>query len=88
GGRFTRERGLFAVAAEVPTALLGRIIHVARTRQDGIVVDMKNEPLAIVGSSSDARDKFVALATVLSGVSLAGITSIDLRAPSNPVLTP
>jgi cell division septal protein FtsQ len=83
-----RDRALFAVAAEVPAALLGRIASVASTRRDGVVVKMTNEPLAIFGSPTDAHEKFIALATVLADVSLVGIAAIDLRAPSNPVLTP
>jgi cell division protein FtsQ len=83
-----QERALFAVAAEVPVSLVGRIADLTWSRADGIVVDLQNAPLVIFGSASNARAKFVALATVLSDVSLAGVTSIDLRAPSNPVLTP
>lgn len=82
------ERELFAVAAEVPMALNGRIADIAETRQDGIVLGMVDEPLVILGSPEEARAKFVALATVLADVSLTGIGAIDLRAPSNPVLTP
>ncbi|MGA8295887.1 MAG: FtsQ-type POTRA domain-containing protein [Acidimicrobiales bacterium] len=82
------DRGLFSVAADVPTNLVGRITNISRTSRDGIVVNMVREPLVIIGPSTQTREKFVALATVLAGVSLTGITSIDLRAPSNPVLTP
>jgi hypothetical protein len=42
----------------------------------------------IFGSDSGLAEKMVALATVLSKVSLQGIATIDLRAPSDPVLTP
>jgi cell division septal protein FtsQ len=83
-----RERALFAVAAQVPLSLVGRITDITWSRRDGVVVDLQNAPLAILGSVENARAKFVALATVLADVSLAGIATIDLRAPSNPVLTP
>lgn len=82
------DRALFAIAAQVPTTLVDRIVNIARTRLDGIAVTLVNEPVAIFGRPSNAREKFVALATVLAGLSLTGITAIDLRAPSNPVLTP
>ena len=89
GEKFSHaDRGLFTVAAEVPTTLLGRIADIASTRREGIVVDMTHEPLAIFGSSANTPRSSSALATVLSGVSLAGSTAIDLRAPANPVLTP
>jgi cell division protein FtsQ len=81
-------RGLFAVAAEVPTTLVGRIVAITRTGRDGIVAELAHEPLVIFGPQTDAHAKFVALATVLADVSVAGISAIDLRAPSNPVLTP
>ncbi len=82
------DRGLFAVAAQAPTTLVVRIANIARTLRVGIAVTLVNEPVAIFGPPSNPREKFVALATVLAGVSLTGITAIDLRAPSNPVLTP
>ena len=90
-----RARGLDGAIAdcsplprEAPTTLVVRIANIARTLRVGIAVTLVNEPVAIFGPPSNAREKFVALATVLAGVSLTGITAIDLRAPSNPVLTP
>lgn len=82
------DEALTATAAAVPTGLVGRIAGIETTKRDGIVVVMRNAPFAILGSTANLHEKFVALATVLSGVVLSGVTSIDLRAPSNPVLTP
>jgi len=82
------DRGLVTTAASVPTDLVGRISDIRRTSGDGIVIVMRNAPEAIFGSTANLHEKFVALATVLSDVALGGVRSIDLRAPSNPVLTP
>jgi cell division protein FtsQ len=82
------DRALSAVASVVPASLAGRIADISRSRHLGIVVALVGEPLVIFGSPTNAREKFVTLATVLAGVSLARVATIDVRAPSNPVLTP
>ena len=89
GGRLTAgAQALVTVAAAVPTGIAERVALVTQTKSSGIVIEMRNAPEAVFGTTSDLHEKFVALATVLSGVALTGIASIDLRAPSNPVLTP
>jgi hypothetical protein len=52
------------------------------------VLEMRGEPMVVLGDASDLRQKFVSLATVLAKVSTRGTGTIDLTVPASPVLTP
>jgi len=88
GGAVRGAAALFVAAAALPTGLASRVAALAIRPGLGIVAEVRDGPQAILGVTADLREKYVALATVLSDVSLQGIATIDLRAPSDPVLTP
>ncbi|MGH9169275.1 MAG: cell division protein FtsQ/DivIB [Acidimicrobiales bacterium] len=76
---------LAEVAAALPQSLVAGTSEIT-TSADGAVVEMPGHPLAIVGSASSLRQKFVSLATVLARADLNGVGAIDLRVPTAPVL--
>jgi len=88
GGSVRGAAALLAAAAALPTSLLSRIATLRLKPVLGIVADLDPSTQVILGTTAALPAKFVALATVLSDVSLQGIATIDLRAPSDPVLTP
>jgi cell division protein FtsQ len=88
GGAVRGATGLFVAAAALPAGLASRVAALAIRPGLGIVAEVHRAPQAILGATTDLRAKYVGLATVLSEVSLQGIATIDLRAPSDPVLTP
>jgi cell division protein FtsQ len=88
GGRERDAAALLATAAALPASLVARVVALRVERGLGVVAVLRGAPRAILGSDSELAEKMVALATVLSRVSLQGIATIDLRAPSDPVLTP
>jgi cell division protein FtsQ len=88
GGRERGAAALLATAAALPASLLARVAALKTEPGLGVVAVLRGVPRVILGSDSGLAEKMVALATVLSKVSLQGIATIDLRAPSDPVLTP
>jgi cell division protein FtsQ len=88
GGAVRGAAGLLAAAAALPAGLVDRIAVLRSEPGRGIVAALRSGPQVILGTTADLPEKFIALATVLSEVSLQGIATIDLRAPSDPVLTP
>lgn len=77
-----------AVADALPVGLSPQIREVGYLAKDGVIVDLSAGPIAIFGGTDALADKVVALNTLLSNhVSLAGVTSVDLRVPSSPVLS-
>ena len=81
-------RPLLAAAAQLPVSLLPRLQEIVTSGADGVVLRLKDGLRAVVGDDEALAQKFVSLATVLHGVSLAGIGGIDLRVAAAPVLTP
>ncbi len=88
GGRVRGAATLLVAAAALPRSLVGRIAALRAEPGLGVVAELRAAPRVILGSTVDLPAKFVALATVLAEVSLHGVATIDLRAPSDPVLTP
>ena len=88
GGRVRGAATLLVAAAALPRSLVGRIAALRVERGLGVVAELHAAPRVILGSTVDLPAKFVALATVLAEVSLHGVATIDLRAPTDPVLTP
>ncbi len=88
GGRERGAAALLATAVAVPASLVARVAALKIEPGLGVVAVLRGAARVILGPDSDLADKMVALATVLSEVSLQGIATIDLRAPSDPVLTP
>jgi len=81
-------RSLLAAAAALPVSLLPQVDQIAVSRSDGVVVRLAGGREAVVGDDEALAQKFVSLATVLRRVNLTGISGIDLRVPTSPVLTP
>ncbi len=88
GGVVRGADGLLSTAAALPADLVSRIAALRLQPGLGIVADLHLGPRVILGSTADLSAKLVALATIVSEVSLKGMATIDLRAPSDPVLTP
>jgi cell division protein FtsQ len=82
GPKLTDRRVLRAltVAGAAPDELLRRSSAVAVDKQ-GVVVNLKNGPELVFGSSAEARAKWIAAARVLAESSAAGATYLDLRIP-------
>jgi cell division protein FtsQ len=79
---------VLAAAAALPVSLLRRVTVISETATEGVVVQLTNGVKAVVGNGQALAQKFVSLATVLESTSVASISSIDLRVPAAPVLTP
>jgi cell division protein FtsQ len=88
GGRERGAAALLVTAAALPPSLAARVAALKTEPGLGVVAVLRGAPQVIFGPDSGLAEKMVALATVLSKVSLQGIATIDLRAPSDPVLTP
>ena len=81
-------RALLATAAQLPVSLLPRLEEIVGSRADGVVLRLRGGLRAVVGDDEALAQKFVSLVTVLRGVNLSGVGSIDLRVAAAPVLTP
>jgi len=79
--------GEVQAAGSVPVALLALVAGVTTSAANGIEIDLAHGPVAILGTATQLREKMIALATVLDRVRLTGVVTIDLRVPSDPVLT-
>jgi len=86
-----RARPVLAFAATVPPALAGRLVALRPGPNGGVrgTVALRDGSSARVdfGRPEQVQAKWVALLTVLDGVEPAGLTRIDVRVPSAPVLT-
>ncbi len=86
GGDLNRDGASLArVAAATPQSMVSEIAVIARGPL-GIEVRLPGKLVAVLGNDTLLADKFVALKTVLTRVDLRGVTTIDLRVPSAPVL--
>jgi cell division protein FtsQ len=83
----TRDRLQLEVAAAMPESMVPVIGEIA-VGSVGAVLALGHRREAIVGDASSLAQKFVSLATVLARADLEGITAIDLRVPTAPVLLP
>ena len=81
-------RALLATAAQLPVSLLPRLEEIVSSSADGVVLRLRGGLRAVVGDDEALAQKFVSLVTVLRGVNLSGVGSIDLRVAAAPVLTP
>lgn len=80
--------GEIAVAGSVPVNVFADIRQITVTKRDGIVAILPGRVTAIFGTTAGLRDKMTALSTLMADhVSLVGISTIDLRVPSSPVLS-
>lgn len=82
-----RDRLQLEVAAAMPESMVPAIGEIALASV-GAVLALGHRREAIVGDASSLAQKFVSLATVLARANLDGITAIDLRVPTAPVLLP
>lgn len=86
-----RIRSVLALAGSIPPSLQGRVVAL-RPERGGLVsgtVLRRDGGSARVrfGRPDQVQAKWVALATVLDSVEPAGLSTIDVRVPSAPVLT-
>ncbi|MDA8291292.1 MAG: FtsQ-type POTRA domain-containing protein [Actinomycetota bacterium] len=76
-----------AAAGAVPVSLLGRVASVSVAAGGDVVLDLVGGVRVELGPATALREKMVSLATVLARVPLSGVRTIDVRVPSDPLLT-
>lgn len=81
------DRPELQAAAAMPESLVADVTDVAAD-SDGVVVNLADHLVAILGSASDLAEKYVALATVIAHGDLATVAAVDLRVATAPVLVP
>lgn len=81
------DRSELEAAGAMPESLVSSVSEVA-DGPNGVVVNLRDGIVAIIGPGSDLPAKYVALATVLAHGGLAGVAAIDLRVATAPVLVP
>ena len=85
GGAFGGE---VVLVDALPIALVSQVQEVTYSASDELSIKLVSGPIVIFGSASALSEKVVALSTLLANhVSLVGVTSINLRVPSSPVLS-
>lgn len=82
------DRPLLAAAAALPVSLVARVSTIEASATGVVVVKLSGGQQALLGDAQSLALKYESLATVLQRMNLAGIGSIDLRAPATPLLTP
>jgi cell division septal protein FtsQ len=77
------------IAAELPPAVRAATsaVRLAGTPDQGILLDLENGGTVVLGEAVDLDQKFVSTATLLDQVPMYCTPTIDVRAPSVPVLT-
>ena len=78
-------RGALRVLAVLPKPLEARVTALAVSGQDVTITIDGHVPVAF-GAPTDAGAKLVALTTLLERVDLKGVTGIDVRVPTAPVV--
>lgn len=86
-----RPRSVLQLAATLPAALHGRLVAL-RPAEGGavegtVVLRDGRSARVLFGRPDQVQAKWIALATVLDSVEPAGLSRIDVRVPSSPVLT-
>ena len=81
-------REQLAVASRLPGGLRAHVRGVEMAAGGGVALRLVDGPLALIGAPTDLAQKMVSLATILASVPVAHVTTIDLRVPAAPVLTP
>lgn len=75
------------VAAGLPASVAARVQAVTASPARGVELRLAHGPLVVLGSPSPLGVTLTALETVLAHVPLHGIVMVDLRVPTQPVLT-
>ena len=78
--------GALSVAARLPAPLRASVQTVAPD-SGGVALTLAGGVVVDLGPPSELPAKLQALSTVLSSVDMAGVRTIDLRLPDQPVLT-
>ncbi len=81
------DRAELQAAAAMPESLVPEVLDIA-VGSAGVVVNLTDHLVAILGSSAQLGPKYVALATVLAHGGLSAVAAIDLRVATAPVLVP
>lgn len=76
-----------AVLEQLPLSLQDRVTRVVVVPPDHLELALADGPPVRFGPAVQVRAKLVALATVLGRKDLRGVTAIDVRVPTAPVLT-
>jgi cell division protein FtsQ len=72
------------VLGGAPAELRGRLEGVDETRDEGLVVEMRDGPRLIFGDATHVRAKWAAAARVLADPAARGASYVDLRLPARP----
>ncbi|MEA3078322.1 MAG: cell division protein FtsQ [Actinomycetota bacterium] len=83
----TSTRGGLLVLQSLPGSLTTRILGIDVDDQGGLQLRLDGAPTVRFGPPTSVRPKLVAVATLLSRTNLRGVTSVDVRVPTAPVLT-
>jgi cell division protein FtsQ len=83
----TSTRGALVVLESMPGSLSARITSVAVDDGGELQLHLDGAPPVRFGPVTSVRSKLVAVATLLSRTNLKGVTGIDVRVPTAPVLT-
>jgi len=76
-----------AVAAAMPESMVPATTQIS-VGAAGAVIGLRDHLEAIIGNAASLSQKFISLATVLAHGDLGGISAIDLRVATAPVLLP
>jgi hypothetical protein len=74
-----------AAAAAAPEPLRPRIARIRLVPAKGLVADLDDGPLVILGSTADLRAKWTAAAAILADATSRGAAYVDVRLPGRPV---
>ena len=84
-------RAAVAAAEAIPVSLVREVASVDAANHSGVRLQLRTGALVLLGPATQLREKMVSLATVMERIAgVAGapaIVTIDLRVPSDPVLT-
>lgn len=86
GTRLTAARAALRVATRLPSSLASRVAAL-QEGSSGVELRLASGPTVELGGLRSLGAKMTALATILAKVPLHGIVTIDLRIPSQPLLT-
>jgi cell division protein FtsQ len=83
----TSTRGALLVLESLPGSLTTRITAIDVDDQGDLQLKLDGAPPVRFGPPTSVRPKLVAVATLLSRTNLRGVTGVDVRVPTAPVLT-
>lgn len=87
GSRLPDADDQLGVAAALPPDLRERVTDIATVAGGNVEMALSTTTVVRLGPAEELSRKMAALLTVLAGVDLRGVRSVDVRVPEAPVLT-